>query len=434
MPGHQIQKAVMLANLLQSKFNRDVLWNLGSLAILSVGGILVNSLILRFRSAEALGIFNQVYAIYIVASQVGVGGLQFSVLKYISHNQADLPKCAAITTSAVLLVALISSAVGLVGYALKDFAGACLQSPGVTQGLTLVIPGLLFFSLNKALIMVLNGLRHMRAYAIFKALRYILIPGGIIGLLALGLPGATLPLALTLAEIGLFAGLLAYINLRLFKLRWSAETRAWFRAHLDFGLKGVLSGVLTELDTRVDVLMLGYFSNDTIVGIYSFAATLAEGLGQIPLVLRQNVDPLIGQHFATGDTAQISALARRVRRAFYPLMTLVSLAAVLIYPLFFKLSSSDDVLTQSWLVFAIIMTGVVLNAGYRPFLGIMLQGGRPEMNTLFVSILVVSNIILNIIFISIMGIYGAAFVNVLLYGLEALLLVVYTRRLFRINL
>ncbi len=421
-------------HILKSKFNRDVLWNLGSLGILSVGGILTNAIILKLRGAEALGIFNQVYAIYIVASQVGVGGLQFSVLKYVSHNQTDLAQCADITSSAVALVTLISGAVCIVGYLLKDLAGALLQSPGVTQGLLLVIPGLLFFSLNKALIMVLNGLRHMRAYAIFKALRYILIPLGIAAIIALDWPGEYLPLSLTIAEGVLFLGLVVYINTRLFAFKLSSSMRFWFSEHFWFGVKGVLSGVLTELDTRVDVLMLGYFSNDAVVGIYSFAATLAEGIGQIPLVLRQNVDPIIGQHFAEGEKTKISDLARRVRKTFYPLMGLVGLAAVLVYPVFFKLSSSENGLSQSWAVFTIIMLGIVINSGYRPFLGIMLQGGRPEMNTLFVGMLVVSNVILNAFFIFMLGIYGAAVVNVLLYTLEAILLVIYSRKLLGVRL
>jgi O-antigen/teichoic acid export membrane protein len=248
------------------------------------------------------------------------------------------------------------------------------------------------------------------------------------------LPGDHLSLSLTISELILFMGLIAYINVRLFRLGLSLKLRPWFSEHFWFGVKGVLSGVLTELDTRVDVLMLGYFSNDAIVGIYSFAATLAEGVGQIPLVLRQNVDPIIGRHFAEGEKTKISDLARRVRKTFYPLMGLVGLAAVLVYPVFFRLSSSENGLSQSWAVFTIIMLGIVINSGYRPFLGIMLQGGRPEMNTLFVGMLVVSNIILNAFFIFILGIYGAAVVNVLLYTLEAILLVIYSRKLFGVRL
>ena len=44
--------------------------------------------------------------------------------------------------------------------------------------------------------------------------------------------------------------------------------------------------------------MLGYFMSDTIVGIYSFASTFAEGFAQLSTVIRQNVDPIVGKCFA----------------------------------------------------------------------------------------------------------------------------------------
>lgn len=420
--------------VLENKFNRDVLWNMGSLGVLSFGGLLVNIIVLRFRGAEALGIFNQVYAIYVVASQIGVGGLQFSTLKHVSHNQNDLPRCADITGAALILILLISGIVCVIGYFLYDFAGVLLKSAAVSQGIFFILPGLLFFSLNKVLIMVLNGLRHMRSYAVFKSVRYILLPLSVIAIIAFGLPDASLTLSLTLTEIILFAGLFFYINWRLFVLKLSAGMRPWFREHAMFGLKGVLGGVLVELDTRVDVLMLGYFSNDTIVGIYSFAAMLAEGIGQIPLILRQNVDPIIGRYFAKGDVTKISQFARKLRITFYPFMALVGIAASLCYPILFMLSSSGENLTQSWTVFTVIMVGIVINAGYRPFLGIMMQGGRPEVNTYFVGILLISNVIMNAFFIPLLGIYGAAVVNVILYSLEAVLLVAIARKLFGVRL
>jgi Na+-driven multidrug efflux pump len=102
--------------------------------------------------------------------------------------------------------------------------------------------------------------------------------------------------------------------------------------------------------------------------------------------------------------------------------------------LVFKLSDSETGLVPSWRIFGIIMVGVVISAGYRPFLGIMLQGGRPGFYTLFVAILVVSNILLNTVLIALTGIYGAAVVNVLLYILESVLLVLFARRLFGIQL
>ena len=198
--------------ILANKFSRDVIWNFASLAVLAMGGFAVNLVIARFAGEDVLGSFNQVFAAYIVLSQFGVGGLQYSTLKNISYNQDDLPKCAEITTSALLLVVFLGGLISLVGYLLSDQVGAILQSPAVAVGMRLAMPGLLFFSLNKVLMMTLNGVRHMRAYAVFQALRYILIPGGITVMILAGFPGSQLPLVLTLTEIALFVCLVPYIK------------------------------------------------------------------------------------------------------------------------------------------------------------------------------------------------------------------------------
>ena len=171
-----------------------------------------------------------------------------------------------------------------------------------------------------------------------------------------------------------------------------------------------------------------------MVGLYSFAAMLAEGVAQIPLVLRQNLDPLIGGHFANGEIGEINALARKVKRTFYPVMAGLGTLAVLLYPLVFDLLNASSGLHQSWVVFAIIVAGVVLSAGYRPFLGVLLQGGYPGRYTSLVAILVVSNFALNALFIWQLGIYGAAIVNVLLIVLEYLLLAWNARRLLGVRL
>lgn len=422
-----------LRNVGRSKFNQDVLWNVFSLAVLAIGGIVVSLIIARWRGPEALGIFNQVFAFYIVLSQIGVGGLQFSVLKYVSYNQDDPTTCADITIVALILVGVISGVIAWGCYALAGWVAGLLESPGVGFGLQLVAPGLVFFSLNKVLIMGLNGLRHMKAYAVFRALRFILIPISIMVIIQLGWPNAYLALALTLTEVILFVGLLIYVNVFLFLMKVSANFRQWFQMHLSFGARGVFSGILIELNTRVDVIMLGYFSSDAMVGIYSFAAIFAEGFSQLPLVLRWNVDPIIGRYFSEENTEQISVLAGKIKKVFYPTMGLVSVLAILLYPILLNLWMPETAILISWSVFTIIMVGVILNAGYRPFGGIMLQGGRPGSYTLFIGGLALSNVVLNMALIPILGVYGAAIATASVYIFEAILIVLSSKKLFGIQ-
>lgn len=423
-----------LRHLLDSKFNQDVLWNVGSLAFLAGGGVLINLIIMRFRGEAALGVFNQVYAFYIVLSQLGVGGLQHSVLKHVSYHQDDRPLCADITTSALLLILAITLPLILASVALAEPVGRLLNSQQVALGLQLVAPGLLFFAFNKALINTLNGLRHMRAYAVFRSLRFVLIPLVIVAVVALGLEDAWLALSLTAAEVVLFFALAAYVFGRAVPLRWPHKANKHFAEHISFGARGLLSGILLELNTRVDVLMLGFFTTDATVGIFSFAAIMAEGFAQLPLAVRWNVDPIIGRYFAEGRHDQISALARRIRRVFYPIMVGVGLVAVGVYPLFYRLMTDGVELSASWQVFAIIMLGVTLGAGYRPFSGLLLQGGRPGSYTAFVVGLVSFNVVMNALLIPNFGLYGAATATMMTLGAEALLLVVLARRMFAVRL
>ena len=51
--------------------------------------------------------------------------------------------------------------------------------------------------------------------------------------------------------------------------------------------------VLIELNTKVDILMIGFFMGDYNVGIYSFAALFGEGFYQLLIVLQNVLNPFI---------------------------------------------------------------------------------------------------------------------------------------------
>lgn len=422
--------------LIKHRFNRDVLWNTASLAILGISGIIINLVIMACRGPQALGIFNQVFAFYIVISQIAVGGLQFSVLKHCSYEQDNLSECAAISSSALMLVVFAGIVICAILFGLRELIGRILDSPSVALGLSFAIPGLAFYALNKVLLMVLNGLRNMRAFAFFQALRYILILAGVVAIMLLGHPGSHLPLSLTIAEVTLFVALMLYINIMLFRIHFSfnSEMRSWFRRHISFGSRGFLSGVLIEMNTRVDILMLGYFMSDTIVGIYSFASTFAEGFAQLSTVIRQNLDPIIGRCFAEDNREKIREIAKKVRRTFYPIMAIIGCALIASFPILIWFIASNGENWQSWGVFAILVCGIVLASGYRPFLGVLIQGGRPGTYTILIVGSVVGNVILNAGLIPVLGIYGAAMATASIYILEIVALVVVIRKLFGITL
>ena len=160
---------------LNSKFNIDILWNLLSFGGILVMGVLMNTIIIHYHNTETLGVFNQIYAGYILLSQLAVGGVHLSIQKYIPEFIEKKKQINIILTTSLLLSTLTSVVVMGIAFLLKELPGQILNSEGVKEGFWYIIPGLLFFSYNKVLISFHNGARRMKLYAFFQLLRFIFI-------------------------------------------------------------------------------------------------------------------------------------------------------------------------------------------------------------------------------------------------------------------
>lgn len=417
----------------RTRFGVDFLWNIGSLAVLGVSGIVVNLLIARWGGATDLGVFNQVFAFFLFLSQICVGGIHYSVLKELSDTARDKAELSDIATAAVVLSGGLATVVVVCCLPLTEGVGRLFESPAVARGLALALPGVVFFSINKVLLNVLNGLRHMRAHAIFQALRYLLLVGSISAVFLLDLDRVWLCGALTLTELILLCLLLPYLHLRTVPLftglrRRGARVRGWMGTHLWFGARGMWSGVCTELNTRIDVLVLGFFFDDSKVGIYSFAAAFAEGFAQIPLVLRRNLDPLFGEYLARGMFTEIKALVRRTRRLFFPLMLVLGLVSTVVYGVCLPILVADPSYWESIWVYGILAAAITLTAWFRPFGGLLLQGGLPGTYTVMTLASLAVNGMVAMALAPSLGLIGCALGAAASLGVEAWLLVVLTQR------
>jgi O-antigen/teichoic acid export membrane protein len=424
--------AWLRAGLLGGRMGRDVLWNLMSVLALSVLGLGLNIIIGRVYGAATLGVFNQAFAAYILLSQFCVGGLHFSVLKHGSHalTRADVD---GMMSSAVALVCCFSGLVAVASYFLRGALGAILRSPDVATAFGYAAFGLFFFSLNKVLFALLNASRHMRAYAAFQALRYVLMLAVLLGLVALRQPGTMTPLLLSGAELGLSLFLVPY-SLFLFRPVSPRRWGTWLRVHLQFGGQAFFSGVLTEINTRVDVLLLGFFANDAMVGVYSIAALVAEGLYQIPVVLRTNLNPLLAQHYNGGNMEALRELVRRgVRTSYWVVGAFLALAAVA-YPLLSGVFMGGGDFMASWPVFCILAAGMAAVGGYLPFMMLLVQAGKPGHHTLLMAGTALSNGVLNVALIPLLGIYGSALATSVAFVLGAVWLRMLSWRVLRFRM
>ena len=300
-------------NLAVPKMKADLIWSYSSLFVLAVSGILVNIVIAVGYGAETLGIFNQCFAVYIIASQFSVGGIHFSVLKDVSVLRRQSLQSSS-TWSGIIGGLLLSLMVAVILFSLAERFSILMNSPRLENGIKWIAVATIFFGQNKIIFSALNGMRAIKILSVLQALRYLLIIGIVAGFWLKGFDQQFLPAVFLFAEF--FLWLLSLSSILFVQgFRWPKYLI--IKKHLNFGLSAFLSGVLVELNTRVDILVLGLFMEDKAVGIYSFGAMIAEGFYSLLVVVRTNLNPIIARYLAIADYKSLAHLIRKTQMILY---------------------------------------------------------------------------------------------------------------------
>lgn len=400
--------------------------------VMGVSGLLINLLIINGFDVAVLGVFNQIYAVYVIASQFAAGGIHLSVLKHVAEFSDDKKICSSIMLSSVLVAIVLGGIFAFILWASGPTIGKMANSPDVGQGLLYAAPGLFFFSLNKVLLAGLNGLRHMRIFSVGQSSRYVLIILFIILAESLKWPPPVLGMAFTFAE-GLTFLLIFLVMVR---ANWGRPLQLvhWMKVHTVFGLKGFFSLVLLEANARVDIIMLGWFTQDYVVGIYSLAAVFMEGFQSCMAVIRNNLNPILVKLIKERDVNGLRGLVNKTQRIVYPAMMLILGGFLLVYKPLLQSFVQNDVLTKSLPLLIILFCGLLAYSGYSPFNSILVQGGLPGYQTGLLVITVISNVALNAIMIPLFGAEGAAFATVTSLMAFVIILQIFVKYLFGFNL
>jgi len=422
-----------LKRIIRSKFATDSLFNFISVLFLGVCGLLLNFIIARKYDARTLGIFNEVYAFYIVFSQFAALGVQVSSLKHIAEHSDDQGLCREIFTAAFLVVLFSATFFSLLLFLLRHWIAIFFGSPAVATGILWIIPGLWCFALNKLLLNVLNGFRQMKAFALFTSFRYLAMVATLFVAVLVKLSGERLTVIFSVAEILLLV-LLVLFSRHQFAVFSLTRLKPWVKKHLVFGLKSMIGGVTADMNTRIDVIILGYYSSERVVGIYSIASTIIEGIAKIPYILRQNIDPLLAKLMREGKVQDIRAMVRQWRPYVFWGMFCIGAGLIVFYGPVIDLVTRNRDFQESWPILAILIVGITVQSSYIPFSGILVQSGYPLLQTIHLILFTLTNIVLNLIFVPYWGMFGSAIATSCAFVLYIVYLKVFTYRALRIRI
>jgi O-antigen/teichoic acid export membrane protein len=188
-------------------------------------------------------------------------------------------------------------------------------------------------------------------------------------------------------------------------------------------VRGVLATLAVELNTKLDVWMLGVFLADKgAVGIYALAAAINEGVMQLAAIVQNNFDPLLARLYAERDLAELHAMIRRSRRWFVPALAGVCAVAAAMFPLIIPRLLGDPGFIDGAIPFAILMAGIALASPYLPFAHLLLMAKRPGWHTVLLVVAIAINIAGSLVLIPRLGPSGAAISMASTVVISALLL------------
>jgi stage V sporulation protein B len=406
---------------------RDLVWNLVPVVFLAVVGLGLKLLIGRpdWWGKAALGVFNLVTISWFSFAVLGAFGLQYAVLRAVAEEPDDRDRVAAVVAGALIPVAVLAAATTGLYLLLCPLFGS-LQGAAVAEGMRWAAPGLFCFAVNKVLLGVVNGLRRMRAFAIYTSLRYVLIAVGLLLARWLGLGAEQLPGIWTFSEGVLLLVLLGELLVTV-RLSRGAGWTLWARRHIAFGARGVAATFAGEFNSKIDVWLLGTAVSNAQVGIYALASALFEGVMQLAVALQNLVNPVLARQISSGAHGDAAEVVRRTRRWFVPALSGAALLGAVAYPVIIPpLIGDPDFIAGAW-PFAILMLGVVLASPYLPFNQVLLMAALPGWHTGYTLATVVVSIAGNAVLIPLLGMRGAALAAAASLALSAQLLRVLAR-------
>ena len=423
----------LVAKFGHQKLSQDIAYSLGSFVILALVGIAINVVIVATRDTAALGVFNLAYAVYITASQLATVGLHYSVLRHAAfHVESPEQRSRLFFTAAICATGLgIVAAIAM--YLAEPLFARLFSSEATAAAIRNAALGLALFPLNKVVLAYLNALRRMKAIAFLQSFRYLVIFLLVSMIAVSNLPVSHLTFCFCVAEAFMLALGLAYVRHR--RLAPSPTfCVSWMGQHFRFGVRALPAGLFVEVNSRIDVLMIGFFLDDKSVGIYSFAAMLVDGMYHILAMVRINFNPLLVAAARDNDYGAVGALRQQSQKMVLPLM--VVLAAGLIFTYWIAatwvLPGKDLMLGIYSLI--ILLAALVPVSFLIPFDNLMMVSGHPGLQTMQQVATVGVNATVMVVLLPIMGIEGAAIATAFSYIAGILMLLYLARRTLGWNL
>jgi len=372
-----------------------------------VAGYFFNYLITHLLGTESYGIYAICFTLLSIAVVISKLGLDNALVKSISaFLKEDAPGSALLYFRKSFTIVTISSA--LVCSILYFSSGWLAQLFGnrlLEDGIKVV-----------ALIVLPNSLLHIQAEK-YRGLKkmgsYSLLINGSITLIAAGLLLILHKIIGNITELSLLA-LGSSISLLLilvsFRSEFKVNAPSWnfitYHSIFKLSIPMLLSGSMFLVMSWTDILLLGYYLDETQVAIYSIAFKISTVITIALYAVNAIASPKFSELHASNQNIELKALAMKIAKLNLFLTLPIIVIIAIFSPIILAFFGEDYLAGQS--VLLILCAGQFFSSICGSVLTLLNMAGKEKIVRNIVGATALLNIGLNALLINLYGIEGAA--------------------------
>ena len=391
------------------KDTKNTLINLTSFGITSLLGLYLYFLLVKNGNEEVLGIFNIQYIFIILLAQLSTFGYHYSVLREASKKTYSKNDNFNILFSAILLIFLNSVILCFLIFMMRNLWISFVEF----NPLNILLPVVLF-SVNKAIYWFLNGKEKYIKMAFLSPLRFFIYLIVFLDIRNNYDSYENLYLCFLYSEIVvLFLSLIFTFSEISFSFSYTGY-KFFLKKHISYGRKSFLTSFLSDLNLKIDIIVIGIILGNQFVGYYTFSSAIGEGFIALIAATRTISTPQFDNFIYSKDEFQKFLI--RIRKISYSLFIPIGISIISISYFFgnqFKFLG--NLTSNGFFSLIILICGFSMLSYLFSFEHILLQINHPAVHTKCLLNLFFSNLILNIFLVSLYGINGAAVATITSY-------------------
>jgi O-antigen/teichoic acid export membrane protein len=250
--------------------------------------------------------------------------------------------------------------------------------------------------------------------------------------------GQALPGAITAYFGGLFFALcssLAVIRKKLFPHYRKYPRIPIAKRLLSFSWPLGLTGLTSLVETRSEVILMGYFLTSRDIGIFAPALVIAQMLANVSRSFEFIFLPVVSEFFARENKTQLAIVFKSVSKWLF-IILLLALLFIIAFPKDIILLLYGKDYAQSWLPLIILAVGFAIGTSVSLAGNILVAAGHTKLSLASEIIGGVTSIVLNLVLIPryrILGAAVAAGMSLTLRGLSSLLFAYRTQKIHPYN-